>query len=173
MDDYKIWEPLPRGWSGFHVFPCQQKEKGPVLSSADAKSEQQQQANEHILKLQEWPWSYQSCRNHWVTPQITNMNNRVVLKVRTREHQYPEFGHKQGKIEKNVQKSTLAFSEFHPVFLFSWAPSQLLHLFSLLLHVQVHTIMPLGPCALNVEFRHFTLSFKKISLLYTYHQRRG
>ncbi len=152
MDDYKIWEPLPRGWSGFHVFPCQQKEKGPVLSSADAKSEQQQQANEHILKLQEWPWSYQSCRNHWVTPQITNMNNRVVLKVRTREHQYPEFGHKQGEIEK-LKKSTLAFrgggwwnsenhsskwfSEFHPVFLFSWAPSQLLHIFSLLLHVQI------------------------------------
>jgi hypothetical protein len=55
--------------------------------------------------------------------------------VRKRQHEYPEFGHTQGEIKKNLQKSTLAFSggggetekkpsklmvfEFHPVFLFS------------------------------------------------------
>jgi hypothetical protein len=55
-------------------------------------------------------------------------------KVRKRQHQYLEFGHTQGEIQNNLQKSTLlafnagvkfrkpsilAVPQFHPVFLFS------------------------------------------------------
>jgi hypothetical protein len=36
------------------------------------------------------------------------------------QHQNPQFGHTQGEIKKNLQKSTLALrTEFHPVFPFS------------------------------------------------------
>jgi hypothetical protein len=35
--------------------------------------------------------------------------NRVIHKVRKTQRQYPEFGHTQGEIKKNLQKSTLAF----------------------------------------------------------------
>jgi hypothetical protein len=35
---------------------------------------------------------------------------RVICKVMKTQHQYPEFGHKEGEIQKrNMQKSTLAF----------------------------------------------------------------
>jgi hypothetical protein len=33
---------------------------------------------------------------------------RVIRKVRKTQHQHPEFGHTQGEIQKNLQKSTLA-----------------------------------------------------------------
>jgi hypothetical protein len=36
-------------------------------------------------------------------------DNRVIHKVRKTQHQNPEFGHTQGEIKKNLQKSTLAF----------------------------------------------------------------
>jgi hypothetical protein len=35
-------------------------------------------------------------------------NMRVIHKVRKTQHQNPEFGHTQGEIQKNLQKSTLA-----------------------------------------------------------------
>jgi hypothetical protein len=35
--------------------------------------------------------------------------NRVICKVRKTQYQNPEFGHTQGEILKNLQKSTLAF----------------------------------------------------------------
>jgi hypothetical protein len=34
---------------------------------------------------------------------------RHIRKVRKRRHQYPEFGHTQGEIQKKLQKSKLAF----------------------------------------------------------------
>jgi hypothetical protein len=36
--------------------------------------------------------------------------NRDIRKVRKRQHEYPEFGHTQGVIKKNLQKSTLTFN---------------------------------------------------------------
>jgi hypothetical protein len=48
-----------------------------------------------------------------------------IRKVRKRQHQYPEFGHKQGEIlEKpaenhiSIQRGGEMVPEFHPVFLF-------------------------------------------------------
>ncbi len=38
---------------------------------------------------------------------LNNEANRDIRKVRKRQHQYPEFGHTQGEIFKNLQKSTL------------------------------------------------------------------
>ncbi len=46
-------------------------------------------------------------------------------KVRKVQHQYPEFGHKEGEIIENLHKNTLTFKgrgeffEFHPTFFFS------------------------------------------------------
>jgi hypothetical protein len=34
---------------------------------------------------------------------------KVICKVKKTQHQNPEFGHTQGEIFKNLQKSTLAF----------------------------------------------------------------
>jgi hypothetical protein len=36
-------------------------------------------------------------------------NSRVIREIRKTQHQNPEFGHTQGEIKKNLQKSTLAF----------------------------------------------------------------
>jgi hypothetical protein len=36
--------------------------------------------------------------------------NRDIRKVRKRQHRYPEFGHTQDEIFKNLQKSTLALN---------------------------------------------------------------
>jgi hypothetical protein len=35
---------------------------------------------------------------------------RVIRKVRKTQQQNPEFGHTQGEIKKNLQKSSLAFN---------------------------------------------------------------
>ncbi len=56
--------------------------------------------------------------------------------------------------------SILMVPQFHPVFLFSWAPPLLLHRFSLYVPVQP-TIIPLEPCAVNAEIQHFVLSFHR------------
>jgi hypothetical protein len=34
---------------------------------------------------------------------------RVIRKIRKTQHQNPEFGHTQGEIQNNMQKSKLAF----------------------------------------------------------------
>ncbi len=45
-------------------------------------------------------------------------------KIKKVQHQYPEFGHKEGEIKENMHKNTLTFkgrvkfSEFHPTFPF-------------------------------------------------------
>jgi hypothetical protein len=84
--------------------------------------------------------------------------NWDIRKVRKRHHQYPEFGHTRGEIQKHPAKeSTLAFNggrgrtqenhqntinfdgflSFTLSFYFSWAPPLLLHRFSLLLPLQL------------------------------------
>jgi hypothetical protein len=79
----------------------------------------------------------------------------------------------------NLQKNSsgLMVTEFHPVFLFSWAAPLLLHGFSC-----TATIIPLEPCVLKcwdsafrTEFQHFfILRFNKIFMtLYGYHYKRG
>jgi hypothetical protein len=45
------------------------------------------------------------CATQYVT------HNRVICKIRQTQHQNPEFGHTQGDIKKNLQKSTLTFKE--------------------------------------------------------------
>jgi hypothetical protein len=55
------------------------------------------------------------------------MLNREIRKVRKRQHQYPEFGHTQGEIQKKPAKKYIntqggvklrkPFPEFHPLFL--------------------------------------------------------
>jgi hypothetical protein len=92
--------------------------------------------------------------------------------VRKRQHQYPEFGHTQGEIQKHLQKSTLAFnwgwnSENHQ---FWWFLSFTLsfffpdHLHWCYIDFQysylyISTIIPLEPCALNAGIQRFVLSF--------------
>jgi len=45
---------------------------------------------------------------------------REVKTIELSIKQNPQFGHTQGEIKKNLQKTTLALrSEFHPVFRFS------------------------------------------------------
>jgi hypothetical protein len=39
-----------------------------------------------------------------------SLDNTVIHKVRKTQHQNPEFGHTQSEIQKNLQKSTLAFN---------------------------------------------------------------
>jgi hypothetical protein len=66
---------------------------------------------------------------------------RDIRKIRKRQHQNPEFGHKQGEIRIKPAKKYISIQEggetektincdcflkFHPVFLFSWAPPLLL-----------------------------------------------
>jgi len=84
--------------------------------------------------------------------------------------------------KKNLPKSTVAFNRgetqkctivlgvvkwvsscFDHLFPYSWAPPLLLHIFSLLLPVQL--LNYLKPGALNAEFQHFIPRFNKISLL--------
>jgi hypothetical protein len=73
---------------------------------------------------------------------------RVIRKVRKRQHQNPEFGHKQGEIHKKrtAKKSTLAFKrgretqktiKFFNGYLSFRATPLLLHIFSLLLPGQL------------------------------------
>jgi hypothetical protein len=38
------------------------------------------------------------------------LHNRNICKIKKRQHQYREFGHTQGEIKKNLQKSTLTFN---------------------------------------------------------------
>jgi len=53
--------------------------------------------------------------------------------------------------------------QFHAVFLFySWPPPLLLHIFSLLLPVQLGTMITLEPLCTECEFQHFILRFNKI-----------
>ncbi len=40
---------------------------------------------------------------------LTVQQIRVIRKVRKTQHQNPEFGHTEGEIKKNLQKSKLAF----------------------------------------------------------------
>ncbi len=77
--------------------------------------------------------------------------NRVIRKVRKTQRQYPEFGHTHGEIKKKPAKKYISIqrgmklrkfnfggkSVFHPVCPFSWAPAVLLHIFSLVLIVQL------------------------------------
>ncbi len=72
--------------------------------------------------------------------------------MRKRQHQYPEFGHTQGEIQKNPAKKYISiqlgvklFPQFHPVFF--TAPTC------------TTTIIPLEPSTLNAEIQHFVLSF--------------
>jgi len=44
-----------------------------------------------------------------ISVHATTSDNRDIRKVRKRQHQYPEFGHTQGEIQKKPAKSTLAF----------------------------------------------------------------
>ncbi len=46
-----------------------------------------------------------------MNPCDIKLYNRVIRKVRKTQHQNPEFGHTQGEIQKNLQKSTLAFQQ--------------------------------------------------------------
>jgi hypothetical protein len=83
---------------------------------------------------------------------------RVFREVRKTRHQYPEFGPKPGEIQKKSAKRCISTfnrggsnsemhhflcqTEFHPVlthlsFFFLGTPPLLLHIFSLLLHVQL------------------------------------
>ncbi len=82
-------------------------------------------------------------------------HNTGIRKVRKTQHQNPEFGviHHQDRLKKNLQKKqSISIQgagwnsqnhqfwwqiEFHPVFPFPWAPPLLLHIFSLLLPVQL------------------------------------
>jgi hypothetical protein len=40
---------------------------------------------------------------------LTVQHIRVIHKVRKTQHQNPEFGHREGEIQKSLQKSKLAF----------------------------------------------------------------
>jgi hypothetical protein len=92
------------------------------------------------------------------------------------------------RLKENQQKNTFTFnkgsnlknvpffvpnkisSSFDLVFLFSQASPQLLHKFSLFLHVQL--LYYLKPCALNAEFQHFIPIFNKTYLLCEPHSKR-
>jgi hypothetical protein len=112
---------------------------------------------------------------------------RVIRKVRKRQHQYPEFRHKQGENEKKPCKaSTLERKtgwnwENHPVLVvFSVSPCLSFFLsastsatYIFTAPTSTATIIPLQSCAWNAEFHYFILSFNEISLLYWYHWKRG
>jgi hypothetical protein len=86
--------------------------------------------------------------------------------VRKRQHQYLEFGHTQGEIQKNPAKKYISiqlgvklFPQFHPVFLFSRAPPLLAATWIFTAPTCTATIIPLEPSTLNAQIQHFVLSF--------------
>jgi len=106
-----------------------------------------------------WVWSY----TRWDS-------KKTCKKIR----QHSRAGWNSGK------PSILMATEFHPVFLFSWAPPLLLlHRFSLLLPVHSYYNFSRTLCikcwisAFRTEFQHFILRFNKTSLVYLYHWKRG
>jgi hypothetical protein len=50
-----------------------------------------------------------SCMSHFTLSDISKAI-RIISKVKKTQHQNPKFGHTQGEIKKNLQKSTLAFN---------------------------------------------------------------
>ncbi len=93
------------------------------------------------------------------------------IKVRKRQHQYPDFGHTQGGIQKKPAKKYISIqpgwnSGNNRILMVSWiSPSfffpERLHCFYIDFHCfyLYTTIIPLEPCALNAEIQLLVLSF--------------
>jgi hypothetical protein len=102
---------------------------------------------------------------------------RDIRKVRKRQHQYPEFGHTQGKIQKKPAKKYISIQETifdgFLSFFFSLSASTAAAATKIFTAPTfTATIISLEPCALNAEiheFQHFILRFNKISFLCGYH----
>jgi hypothetical protein len=93
------------------------------------------------------------------------------------QHSRPSNAYQGMKIlQSEIIRTQTSFStsfcgrlSFHLVFLFSYAPPLVLHVFSLLLLVQLGKIITLKPCALHVKFQHFIMGFHFKNSLCEYH----
>jgi len=87
----------------------------------------------------------------------------VIRKVSKREHQNPEFGHKQGEIQNKPAKKYISIQggSFTLYFFFP----ERLHCWYMIFTAPTRTgiINPLDSCPLSVEFQHFILRFNKSS----------
>ncbi len=96
-----------------------------------------------------------------------------ICKVRKRQHQNPEFVHKDGDIKKEPAKKNNIQQRVKlrkPSFFLS---ASTLPTYIFIVPTCIASMIPLGPYALNAEFQHFILRYNKISLLYGYHGKRG
>ncbi len=125
---------------------------------------------------------------HIFTPLFSDILSviQVICKVRrlggTRTASFGIIGHQMHNWEWNFTKRNnwdpnyffhqfWWWTEFHPLFPFSWAPQLLLHIFSLLLRVQL--LYYCGTLCIECWDSEFKLRFNKISLLCGYHWKRG
>jgi hypothetical protein len=106
----------------------------------------------------------------WVIPSCS-IYDRVIHKVRKRQHQNPEFGHTQCEINKKLAKKYISIQRGMKlrkpsVLVVNWVSSCLsfflsastaaTYIFTSLSYTT--TIISLVPRALNAEFQHFILS---------------
>jgi ABC-type lipoprotein release transport system permease subunit len=113
-------------------------------------------------------------------------SNKVIYKLRKKEHQNPKFGHTQGEIKKKPPKKYISILlgvklRKPSIFVKNWISSYLSFFMSasiittyvFIAPICITTIIIFEPCALNVEFQHFILRFNEISLLCGYHWKMG